>query len=677
MIDLADPLRLGPATARNRIVFGPHETNLARRRSISDRHVAYYRARAAGGVGTIVVEEATVHPSDWPYERAPLASESAEGWHAVAAACHDEGALVLAALGHAGGQGSSAYHQQALWGPWRTPDVVTREVPKEMEEADFVELRAGLGDAARLAVAAGCDGVELNAGQWSLVRQFLSGLTNHRSDGYGADRSKLLAELLAALRSAVPGAAVGLRLACDELAPWAGIVPAGAVELLASLVARQTGGAVPPFDYVTVVRGSAYATAATRPDGQVEPGFNRAATAAVRHALPPEIAVVAQGSIVEPALARAIVEGGEADAVEMTRAQIADASLAGRLVDHKDAGIRPCVLCNQTCQVRDPRNPVVTCIGEPRSGHETEDPDPEALRRRGRAAGSGAAHLLVVGAGPAGLECARVAATVGLEVTVVEARPKPGGMVTAAARLPGRQRLAQLTAWLERECRRLGVYLLCDHETTLEQLDAHGGPIALCTGSRPGRRTYEVVAPATVLTAADVLGAERRRGDRVAEVSVVSDPIGGPIGVGTAELLAGLGGKVVLVTPDFVAGERLASAGDLPGANARLARAGVEVVKHATVKVVDGSGVVIGDRFSEERRLVPGALLVDAGHRSAEDGLYHSLSPERRASGVVVAGDALAPRTVHKAVLEGRRAALVLAGLVEPQPPHRTETVPA
>jgi 2,4-dienoyl-CoA reductase-like NADH-dependent reductase (Old Yellow Enzyme family) len=99
-VKLLDPVVLGPRTARNRVVFGPHETNLARRRAVSDRHVAYYRRRAAGGCGVIMVEEASVHPSDWPYERCPLASDSADGWAAVAAARHAEGALVVAAVGH-------------------------------------------------------------------------------------------------------------------------------------------------------------------------------------------------------------------------------------------------------------------------------------------------------------------------------------------------------------------------------------------------------------------------------------------------------------------------------------------------------------------------------------------------------------------------------------------------
>ena len=120
-MNLLEPLGLGSRTARNRIVFGPHETNLGDGRALSDRHVAYYRRRAAGGVGTVVVEEASVHGSDWPYERAPLAALAAPGWAAIASACHEEGALVIAALGHAGGQGSSAYSQAPLWAPSRVP----------------------------------------------------------------------------------------------------------------------------------------------------------------------------------------------------------------------------------------------------------------------------------------------------------------------------------------------------------------------------------------------------------------------------------------------------------------------------------------------------------------------------------------------------------------------------
>ncbi len=137
-----------------------------------------------------MIEGASVHESDWPYERAPLAARCRDGWASIAAACHPHGTLVIAALDHAGGQGSSAYNQRPLWAPSRVPEVNTREVPKWMEADDIDAVVDGFASAAKLAAEAGCDGVEINAGQHSLVRQFLSGLTNQRDDEWGA-RSQL------------------------------------------------------------------------------------------------------------------------------------------------------------------------------------------------------------------------------------------------------------------------------------------------------------------------------------------------------------------------------------------------------------------------------------------------------------------------------------------------------
>ena len=127
---LLEPVALGSRSAPNRVLFGPHVTNLCDGRSLSERHVAYYQRRAEGGAGVIVVEESAVHPSDWPYERSPLASASRTGWAAIVEACHPFGTVVLAALGHTGGQGSSAYSQRELWAPSAVPEVNTREVPK-------------------------------------------------------------------------------------------------------------------------------------------------------------------------------------------------------------------------------------------------------------------------------------------------------------------------------------------------------------------------------------------------------------------------------------------------------------------------------------------------------------------------------------------------------------------
>ena len=267
MTTLAAPFTIAGRMASSRVLFGPHETNLARGRVLSDRHVAYYAARAAGGAGIVVTETASVHDSDWPYERAPLAALCGPGWASVGAACRPHRTLVLAGLGHAGSQGSSAFGQQALWAPSRVPDVASRELPMELEETEIRALVEGFRDSAALAVESGVDGVELDAGQYSLLRQFSSALTNQRGDAYGTDKSMLLREVLGAVREVVGEGIIGLRLSCDELAPWAGLTPEQAAVLAADLAAS--------VDYLVPVRGSAMSASATRPDLHTEPGHHR------------------------------------------------------------------------------------------------------------------------------------------------------------------------------------------------------------------------------------------------------------------------------------------------------------------------------------------------------------------------------------------------------------------
>ncbi len=265
---LLEPLPLRSTTAPSRVLFGPHVTNLGDDdRRFTDRHVAYYAARAAGGCGVLVTEGASVHESDWPYERAPLAERCGDGWSRIADACHAHGTLVLASLDHAGGQGSSAYSQAPLWAPSRQPEVNSREVPKWMEPEDVAAVVAGFGAAAKVAVEAGCDGVEINAGQHSLVRQFLSGLTNHRGDEWGQDRLVFARQVIEAVRGAIGDRIVGLRLSCDELAPWAGITPDMATGIAAGLASLG-------LDLLVVVRGSIFSAEKTRADFHEPTGFN-------------------------------------------------------------------------------------------------------------------------------------------------------------------------------------------------------------------------------------------------------------------------------------------------------------------------------------------------------------------------------------------------------------------
>src|SRR5207302_2935498 len=202
-----------------------------------------------------------------------------------------------------GMQGTGHIDKRPLWAPSPVANPATLEMPKVMEPEDVAAVIEGFALAARHALEGGLDGVEVNAGQHSLVRQFLSGLTNQRDDEYGGDterRLRFAREVLAAVRLAVGGAAlVGLRLCCDELAPWAGITPDEAPGLAAALASEGV-------DYVSVVVGSIYSVHATRAGMHEPPGYALELARSVRSALR-GVPVLASGSLVDAEQAAAAI----------------------------------------------------------------------------------------------------------------------------------------------------------------------------------------------------------------------------------------------------------------------------------------------------------------------------------------------------------------------------------
>jgi 2,4-dienoyl-CoA reductase (NADPH2) len=655
---LTEPLVVNGRTAPSRVLFGPHETNLGRSRAIGDKHVAYYARRAAGGAGILVTETASVHPSDWPYERAPLAADCGAGWARVVQACRPHGTLLLAGIGHTGAQGSSAYGQQALWAPSRVPDTASRELPMEMERAEIDALVEGFVAAAELARQVGCNGVEVDAGPGALLRQFHSGLTNQRADRYGTDKLALTREVLTRVRETIGANRVlALRLSCDELAPWAGVTP--------EMAAEQAVGLADLVDLLVVTRGGPYSASAYRPDGHTAPMVNLQLARGIRAALNTagaDTLVALQGSVVDPVAAGEAIADGSCDLVEMTRALIADAQLPAKAAAGTPELVRPCVLCNQTCRVRDNRNPIVTCVADPRSGHETTDPDPDAALGSPRPR-----QVLVVGAGPAGLETARVLAGRGHVVRVAERTPGLGGNVTLAARLPGRDRFGLLLDWWRAECERLGVVIDTSCEPDPASLDAarrSDVQVVLATGSGPGPQGYLIGAGAVVRTDAEVLTDGLTDGPAGVPDGpvVVLDLVGGPIGLGLAESLARAGRQVSIVTADQIVGTQLAMSGDLADGNTRLLQAGVVRRTSMLLREVHPGHVVIEDRFSGDREELPCAVLVHCGHRVPDERLYLARP------GTLRAGDCVAPRSVLEAVLEGRRAADAVDGGIAPAP---------
>jgi 2,4-dienoyl-CoA reductase (NADPH2) len=257
------------------------------------------------------------------------------------------------------------------------------------------------------------------------------------------------------------------------------------------------------------------------------------------------------------------------------------------------------------------------------------------------------------------MECARVLAAAGRRVRIAEKDQHLGGVLADAAVGVGRERIGLITDWLAAECRLLGVEVSLGEEVSTDSLHvarSRGTEVVLATGSRPFPDRYSGAAGMTVVNSLAVLQSDPA--ELPAGPIVVDDPIGDWVGVGVAEWLAGAGRQVTILTPDPVAGTLLARTGDLSPANVRLQRAGVTRLLRSRIRSVADAEVWVEDVWTGEKRSIPATTLVDCGHRLAEDRLYRELNDPS----VMRAGDCVAPRTAHEAILEGRRAAMAILG---------------
>ena len=642
---LFQPLEIGPREVRNCILFGSHATNLARHNLLSPRHADYYAARAGGGAGMIVLEEHIVHTSDMPYESAVLGflAGTAQAVTAVTEQVHDHGALALVQLNHNGQQAASVHHQRELWAPSPVPDVASREVPKEIEQADIRAVIEGFVQVARTVTQAGADGVELQIADSSLLRQFLSPLTNQRADNYGGvleNRLRFVQETLEEVDSAIgTDRVLGIRFCADELAPWAGLTPEQSLEIVRLLVATKR------IDYVTVTMGSILSTQMFpfNASMHVPPGYAVHLAAAIKADV--DIPVFAAGRIMNAAQAERILAEGQADGVEMIRALIADPDLPRLSREGRAGRVRPCISCNQGCQVRGVMNATISCSVNPDVVHAQAYP-PE------KHPGKDDQKVTIVGGGPAGLEAARTAALRGRRVVLYDREISPGGAVALAAKGPGRGELQLITDYLQSELELLGVEVFRGIEVTADMILAeYPHTVIIATGAQTGAGLLPIPGHDLphVTDIRRVLAGETIEGQRV----VVVDETDSHGLLSAVELLATAGKNVEVVTEDYYVGRDLVATHDLVLWKQRVLPHSIIMTPHTTVVRIEPGKVIVVDRFAEGERELPADIVVLGTYERPSQELYLALKD--RVPHLFRIGDCVAPRRIEQAILEGRK----------------------
>ena len=651
------PLRIGPVEARNRVVFGAHFTMFSEPSGVfgepgfyGDRLGRYLAERSRGGAGVVIAGQAQVHPTTaYQMHNNAVAWDPAcvPHFRRLTSRVRAHGALPFLQLAHNGGVNQGPWSKLPAWAPSHVANSL--EAPKVLEEHEIAELVEHFARSAANAAAGGFDGIEIHGAHGYLIHEFLSPKSNKRTDRYGGsleNRMRFAVEVLEAVRAAAgPHVAVGMRLVGDEESRVPGdgaLGPDDAAEIATRL---EELGLV---DFLNVSVGISGI-------GMVRPlyvphAFGTYAATRVKQAVK-DTPVFTVHRVLTPEEAEGILERGEADAVTVVRALIADPEWANKARDGATSTIRRCTGVNQGCYGNLTLGLPVTCVTNPAVGRE------EDLGHGTLVQASKKRRVVVVGGGPAGLEAAWVAAARGHEVILLERGPRLGGKIPLAASLPGREEIADLAAWRVGECARRGVDVRLGTDATADGVLAlEPGAVIVATGGRATRDLPTKSHPLPVRGGEQthVLDHEEalRRWQSLGQRVLILDAVGFIEAIGLGELLAASGRETTVVTP--LASPMALDRETASYALARAVQAGLRWRPGTALVAVGQGDATVMDVLSRRTEQVAADHVVIRTHGLPCDELYVAL--RGRVPELIRVGDAVAVRPADRAIFDGHLA---------------------
>ena len=672
---LLQPYRLKHLTLKNRVMSTGHEPAYSEDGMPKERYRLYHVEKARGGMALTMTAGSAIVSRDSPAAFGNLEAYRDEivPWLAeLADACHEHDCKVMIQLTHLGrrtGWNKADWLPVLSASPVREP--AHRAFPKEAEDWDIERIVADYAAAAQRMQAAGLDGIEFEA-YGHLMDGFWSPATNRRDDAFGGsldNRLRFTFLVLDAVREAVgPDFVVGLRLVADEDFEQ-GLSRAEGVEIAQRLAASGR------IDFLNVIRGRIETDALLTeviPIAGMRSAPHLDFAGEVRAAT--HFPVFHAARIADVATARHAIASGKLDMVGMTRAHLAEPHIVRKVLEGRENEIRPCVGATY-CLDRIYEGGEALCIHNAATGREATIPHvispADGPRRR----------VVVVGAGPAGLEAARVAAERGHEVTVLEAAAQAGGQIRLAVQNPRRRELIGIVDWRLAELERLGVGIRYDLWAEAEDVLAlDPDTVVVATGGLPQNPPLAEGGD-LVVSSWDILSG----GVKAAETVLLYDDNGGHQGMSAAERIAASGSRLELVSPERLFAPEMGGMNHVPYMRA-FQENGVRVTINTRLSGVrrDGNALVatlssdFASGWHEERRV--DQVVVEHGTEPLDE-LYRALKPlsknagavdyERLVSGgevfperqpgtfqLVRIGDAVASRNIHAAIYDGIRYAI-------------------